>query len=40
MMFSQANVLVWYAKKLNLTQQKDTFTSQKKCTTTENEDKN
>jgi len=31
----QANLLPWYGKKLNLTQQKYTLTNQKKCTTTE-----
>ena len=35
-MFSQANLLAWYGKKLNLTQQKNAFTNQKKCTTTQN----
>jgi len=28
--------LAWYGKKLNLTQQKHTFTNQNKCTTTQN----
>jgi len=31
-MFSQANLLDWYGKKLNLTQQKHSFTNQKICT--------
>jgi len=31
--FPQANLLAWYRKKLNLTQQKHAFTNQKKCTT-------
>jgi len=35
----QANLLAWYGK-LNLTQQKHTFTNQKKCTTTQNKHKN
>jgi len=34
-MFSEANLLALYGKKLNLTQQKHTFTNQKKCTTTQ-----
>ena len=33
--FPQANLLAWHRKKLNLTQQKHTFTNQKKCTTTQ-----
>ena len=32
-MFPQANVSAWYGKKLNLTQQKQAFPSQKKYTT-------
>jgi len=35
----EANLLAWYGKKQNLTQQKHTFTNQKKCTTTENKHK-
>ena len=31
--------MAWYGKKLNLTQQKHAFTSQKKCTTTWNKPK-
>jgi len=34
-MFPQANLLAWYGTKLSLTQQKHTFTNQKKCTTTQ-----
>jgi len=37
--FPQANLLAWYGKKLNLTQQKHAFTNQKKCTTTQNKHK-
>jgi len=35
---AQAHLFAWYGK-LNLTQQKHTFTNQKKCTTTQNEHK-
>jgi len=31
--------LAWYEKKLNTTQQKHTFTNQKKCTTKQNKQK-
>ena len=34
--FPQVNLLAWYGKKLNLTQQKRAFTNQKKCITTQN----
>jgi len=37
--FPQANLLAWYERKLNLTQQMHAFTNQKKCTTTQNEHK-
>jgi len=39
-MSPQANLLAWYEKKLNLTQQKHAFTNQKKCTTTQIKHKN
>ena len=35
-MLTQANLLAWYGKKNNLTQQKHIFTNQKKDTTTQN----
>ena len=37
--FPQANLLASHEKKLNLTQEKHTFTNQKKCTTTHNKHK-
>ena len=37
--FSQANVLAWYGKKLNVTRQKHAFANQKKCTATQNKHK-
>jgi len=38
-MFPQANLLAWYGKKLNLTQQKHAFVNQNKYTTTQNKNK-
>jgi len=37
--FPQANLIVWYGKKLNLSQHKHAFANQKKYTTTRNKQK-
>ena len=37
--FPQASALAWQGKKINPTQQKQAFTSQKKCTKTQNKHK-